>query len=222
MPLHPPGVIRGRRMAVLMPVLVPVLVPLLVIVAGLAGCSVQPLSPPVTPVDPVTPTPTPSASSKWTVLVYGHGDHNLTNVLAADIIRMSKATLNADMKVLVYADFNESVKSSGTMASNVNKDQLFPKGAFWYRINGSNRYPTLMATETEQDFDQPNVLRTAVRKAFHENPADHYAIVLWDHGGSWRYGFGGDTQGVTRTGPGMKPEAFATAMREGMAAMALI
>jgi hypothetical protein len=41
-------------------------------------------------------------------------------------------------------------------------------------------------------------------------------VILWDHGGSWRYGFGGDTQNGTRQGPGMTIDDVAHALRAGL------
>ena len=61
------------------------------------------------------------SDSTWTVVVYGHGDHNLSPGLARDLDEMKAATLRDNVNVLVLADWNGS--ESG-----------FASGGEWLRI----------------------------------------------------------------------------------------
>ena len=84
-------------------------------------------------------------------------------------------------------------------------------------IIGNGDVETL-STKAEEDFDNPNTLSAAITSVFTAHPADRYGLILWDHGGAWRYGFGGDEQNGTRTGRSIAVEAVATAVRTGLAA----
>ena len=69
----------------------------------------------------------------------------------------------------------------------------------------------------ELDFDDPAVLAAAVAQAFTEFPADRHGLVLWDHGGAWSVGFGGDSQdGTRRQAPGLPTEEVAAAVQAGL------
>ncbi|MCX6111897.1 MAG: clostripain-related cysteine peptidase [Proteobacteria bacterium] len=99
-----------------------------------------------------------------------------------------EATLKDNIKVIVAADFDSSAKdSTGTN---------YPTGTTWYLINGGGAN-TIIGTVPEQNLDDPAVLTEAVTYAFKTYPADHYGIILWNHGGAWNGGFGGDTQDGT-------------------------
>jgi hypothetical protein len=125
---------------------------------------------------------------EWTVLVYGHGDHNLSYSLARDILEMAEAELGDDVTVLVMADWDGST-------------QGFSTGTEWYRIDGGGAEPRLVAEWPELDLDDPEVLALSVATAFEANPARRYGLILWDHGGAWKHGFGSDLQDGTVASP---------------------
>jgi hypothetical protein len=130
-------------------------------------------------------------TATWTIFVYGHGDHNLTSSLDNDIQKMTEATLNNAVTVIVAADWNASEKNE----AGVN----YPVGTEWYRINGNGLKTAIVekTTTTEQNFDDPAILTDAIAYAFKTFPAQHYGLILWNHGGAWNGGFGGDTQNDT-------------------------
>jgi hypothetical protein len=64
----------------------------------------------------------PSGPAAWTVLVYGHGDHNLSPALEQDIDEMAAATIGSDINVVVFADWDASAG--------------YPGGAHWYGVQG--------------------------------------------------------------------------------------
>lgn len=117
----------------------------------------------------------------WTIFVYGHGDHNLSPSLVTDIQEMSRATASDEINVIVLADFNGSTEGYAT-------------GVEWYRIVGDGAEPELLEQGEEANLDDPAVLSEAIERAFTEHPAERHGLILWDHGGAWLGGFGGDTQ----------------------------
>ncbi len=145
--------------------------------------------------------------------MYGHGDHNLSNSLLADIFEMMDADLGdpGDVNVLVLADWDASQQTTAG-------DQ-FPAGVELYRIPGSGEEPDVVATGSEQNLDDPKILTSIVGDVFEAFPARRRGVVLWDHGGAWSGGFGADSQNgtATRTTP-MPIEAIAPAVAKGLAA----
>ena len=129
----------------------------------------------------------------WTIFVYGHADHNLSNSLYMDMVEMSNAILGAHVKVIVRADW-----SSGR--EHLNTGTYYNSGTEYYSIEGNGASFSPYWTGTEQDSDDPDILATSIEYAFSSFPADHYGLVLWDHGGSWDGGFGLD-EGDTPNNP---------------------
>lgn len=149
-----------------------------------------------------------SGKTAWTIFVYGNGDHNLSGSLANDIDKMTKATLTGDVRVIVAADYNASEKD----ASGVQ----YPTGTTWYSITGGGE-KTIIDQTSEQNFDDPEVLSDAVAKVIQNYPADHYGVILWDHGGAWDRGFGGDNQdGTLFPSRGMTAVEARDAIRKGL------
>ena len=148
----------------------------------------------------------------WTIFVYGHGDHNLNESLVWDVYRMTRASLSTQdrrgVNVLVAADFcagnvcnagRDFLNPWDPNASNpavplAQKKFAFATGTQFWRVTGDGAPPKLVGSVTEQNLDDPAVLQRWLALTFKAYPARHYAVVLWDHGGSWDGGFGGDWQ----------------------------
>jgi hypothetical protein len=98
---------------------------------------------------------------------------------------------------------------------------MFPTGTQYFRIAGSGKDPVLIGTDPEANFDDPAVLRAIVKAVFKSYPAERRAIVLWDHGGSWDRGFGGDENNTpndpTDDGHGMLASQVSAAVAAGLA-----
>ena len=144
----------------------------------------------------------------WTVLVYANGDNNLGASLFRDLVEMASADLGPDVGVYVYADYpgGERIPDS---------TDAFPSGSELLHIIGRGDLESL-GDRAEEDFDNPNVLAAAIRLTFAAHPAQRYGLILWDHGGAWRFGFGGDRQNGTRGGRPMPIESAAAAIRAGI------
>ena len=156
----------------------------------------------------------PATGPTWTVFVYGHGDHNLSPALAVDLGEMNRAKLSANVRVVLLADWDASRIARG--------NERYPTGAFWHRIRGSGQPSEILGTASELDFDNANVMASAIRTVFAKYPSDRYGLVLWDHGGGWRDGFGSDTQDGQRKQPtGMRVSTVAAAVRAGLDAAGL-
>ncbi len=156
------------------------------------------------------PSATPGSPGQptWTILVYANADNNLGPALFADLVEMASARLGASVHLFVYADYPGGSKIPGTT-------ETFPNGSELLRIMGNGAVETV-ATAPEEDFDDPKVLSAAIRSVFQAFPSDRHGLVLWDHGGAWRYGFGSDEQDGTRKGAPMPFQIVADAVRAGV------
>ncbi|HEY0713389.1 MAG TPA: clostripain-related cysteine peptidase, partial [Polyangia bacterium] len=150
--------------------------------------------------------------AEWTIFVYGHADHNLSPSMVKDLGEMSQAKLSDKVQVVALVDYDASLE---------NDSENFPTGTFWYRIVGDGQPPKEIAKGPELDLDSPSILASAVHQAFTAYPAKRYGLILWDHGGAWIAGFGGDTADGKKEGEGMAVESVANALREAVRALGL-
>ena len=107
-----------------------------------------------------------ATSAKWTFMVYMAGDNNLSSAGDEDLKEMRKVGSTADVNVLVQFD---NSGAEGTRRFRVLK-------------GGNDQLQSLGKT----DSGDPNVLLDFVKWAKGNYPADHYALVLWNHGGGWQ------------------------------------
>ena len=111
----------------------------------------------------------PEKKRRWTVMVYLAGDNNLDSAGVADLAEM-KAVGSGD-HISVVAQFDRAGSSRVT-----------------------NRYVLRRGTTLEEDVvtalgetntGDPAVLRDFVTWAITNHPADHYMLVIWNHGAGW-------------------------------------
>lgn len=156
----------------------------------------------------------PAMEAAWTVFVYGHGDHNLSNSLLADLGEMAKAELGdpGAFNLVVLTDWNASQTLAGS-----DPPEHFPTGVQLFRVPGGGAELEVVAEGDELNLDDPEVLTSVTEDVFKAFPAQHHGIVLWDHGGAWSGGFGHDTQDGTDTSPtGLPAENIPPAIVKGL------
>ncbi len=159
--------------------------------------------------EPGEENPLAHEKTDWTIFVYGHADHNLGPSLVADIREMAAARLDGKVNVVVMADWNGG-------------QEPFESGTEFYRVAGGGQDPELLATAPELNLDDPEVMAEAIALVLEANPADHYGLIIWDHGGAWKLGFGSDLQDGTLERPrGMGVHEAAGAIRAGLDAAGL-
>ncbi len=167
----------------------------------------------------LTACPSPAASATnpptWTVMIYGHGDHNLAPSLVDDMRTMETFGSSPGFNLIIQTDFDAS------QADDLEDGGLPPKLA-----SGTTRFivtksanpekitSKVLARLPEFNHDDPRTLSDFIAWAAKNYPADRYGLVLWDHGGQWE-GFGGDTQDGTLEDTGaMTPAQVHDAIRD--------
>jgi len=138
---------------------------------------------------------------------------------------MSQASIGSHINVIVAADWDASKQVGGNGATSpwepAANGAAYPTGTEWYRIRGGGLVPYRFAISAEQNLDANAYLQAATDYAFQNYPAQRYAVILWDHGGSWSGGFGGDQQDGTAAGSGMTAAGAASAIGNALLARGL-
>ena len=155
--------------------------------------------------------PGPEPDDEWTILVYGHGDHNLTQSLFWDMLEMEAVGSGDDFNIVVQSDFNPKAWKPGNKDSSnflIKWADYVPENvrnsvSRWRIGNDTdNNFYTLDSKPLEfipetENMDSSRTLSDFINWAADNYPAKRYGIVFWDHGGQWT-GFGGDTQNGTK------------------------
>jgi hypothetical protein len=130
------------------------------------------------------------------------------------MLEMGAAQLDGVVQLVVLADWDSS-----QVIAESEPAALFPEGLQLYRIVGGGAPFELLAQAPEANLDNPLEVTEIVRAVFSALPSERRGLVLWDHGGSWFGGFGGDTQdGTALSGSAMSAGVVAEAVRSGIAA----
>ena len=141
---------------------------------------------PVAPAVEPAPSPTPAQvvtppRRPWTVLVYMAGDNGrVFNTQAGPL------QLMAEMRLAGYQDLLEMGQVGTT--PNVAVACLFDTPAATYQIEvrrGQGFADSLVIPMAAVNTGDPETLRRFVVEAMRAYPADHTALVIWNHGTGW-------------------------------------
>jgi hypothetical protein len=136
------------------------------------------------PVSGVAPTRAPQAGdADWTVLVYLDGDNNLEKDALADFNEMERVGSNDRVKIVVQLD---RVRQDGPEDDTSNGDWDTTKR---FLVEQDDDGETIASRELEdlgeQNMGDPQTLVDFATWGVKQFPAQHYALILWDHGSSW-------------------------------------
>jgi hypothetical protein len=145
--------------------------------AGLAGCggSSDTGTPLVTqPGWTVTRTAPVYGSKPWTFLVYLNGANNLDADGVVNVNQMEQVGSNANLNVVVQWK-RLSGWNGATRRYFVTHDS-----------DASTIGSTLLSSRGDADMGRAQTLQEFVQWGVHAFPAQHYCLMLWDHGAGWR------------------------------------
>lgn len=107
------------------------------------------------------------AKKPWTVLVFAAADNNLRDFAPRNQKQMSVVGSNESVNMLMHMD----IRLSGSK-----------KTSRRFFIAKNNPIQVEMTEKTPMDSGDPATLISACKWAIEEYPADHYMLVLWNHG----------------------------------------
>jgi len=131
-----------------------------------------------------------NVQNSWTIMVYGDGDNNLEYCLLKDIEEMKQGyNNNQGMSLIVLVDRIPGESSNKSiLGSNFTDTQLYRithnKAT---RLNGMEEFPEITKeSKFEANMGDANTLKKFIKYCKKNYTADHYALILWNHGGGIR------------------------------------
>jgi len=112
------------------------------------------------------------ARAKWTYLVYMAAENNLSDMATFNVNQMKAAQSSNDVRVVVQLDQSTS-ETPGASATTL-------------RGSVSNHETHFATLGKNVDMSDKQTLSDFIKWGKQNYPADHYAVVLWSHGGGWR------------------------------------
>ncbi|HEY7029576.1 MAG TPA: clostripain-related cysteine peptidase [Gemmatimonadales bacterium] len=149
-----------------------------------------------------TNPPPGGGNREWTVMVYMAADNSLAAQGVFDMDEMEAAGVTASVTTVVQAEFSPDViaQYNNCDASCFNRPNF---NTFRYEITGQGNDvngPNGPATDIGNvDMTSPTTLKNFINYAKATYPANHYLLVLWNHGG----GYTGLIQDQTSSGSGL-------------------
>jgi hypothetical protein len=110
-------------------------------------------------------SPAPVTGNKWTLMIYLDADNNLGTASQLDLEEMQAVGSTDNVTVIVQHD---------------------TQGGLTYRYKVEKGNLVQLANLGEMDMAQASTLRDFVAYAAGAFPADHYALILWNHGQGWK------------------------------------
>lgn len=110
-----------------------------------------------------------AAQKRWTVMVYLAGDNSLDGAGVVDLKEMKKVGSTPDINVL--AQFDRQGATAHTLR------YVLKKGG---TLEGDS-----VADLGETNTGDPKVLQDFIEWGASQYPADHYLVVVWNHGAGW-------------------------------------
>jgi len=112
---------------------------------------------------------TARAKKRWTVMVYLAGDNNLDRAGVADLAEMKRVGSTHDVSVV--AQFDRAGRKGLTNR--------------YFLRKGTPLAEDVVTALGETNTGDPAVLRDFVAWAARDHPAEHYMLVIWNHGAGW-------------------------------------
>ena len=157
---------------------------------------------------------------KWTILVYNQGDSNLSKWHLIQTKEFQRVGSSKDVNLVIQSDYNKNEKRYTKKFVRAYDDDYNNVSEGVTRIvvgenENKKRPPTttpvverlLEESKYQNRMDDPRVFGEFLDWGITNYPAERYALLLFDHGGSF-YGFGGDKQDGLGGSDALKPREF--------------
>ena len=119
-------------------------------------------------------------SRPWTVAVYLDADHNLDSSAITDLEEMAQAGALKNVRLVYQLDRNEDMEGA---KAGVERGVI------------ENGKRVAVQQLPELNSDDPRNVADFMTWAYSAYPSQKRGLVMWDHGGQWDGGFGGDEHG---------------------------
>ena len=120
---------------------------------------------------------------KWTVLLYMNGANDLEEYGTLNINQMEK--YGSDKNVTFVAQFKR-IHSTEWWDDTGDGDWSGARRFVVRQDNNSSVGSPIVSSRADIDMGNPQTLKEFIAWGVQTFPAEHYAIVLWNHGAGWR------------------------------------
>ncbi|NBO21111.1 MAG: hypothetical protein EBU97_04055, partial [Rhodobacteraceae bacterium] len=140
-----------------------------------------------------TTSATAGPADSWTIMVYIAGDNNLESFALSDLNEMEQVNYPSSVNVYALADRAAGYSNASGNWTDTREGHIV--------YDGSNTTVTSLSSSAtsrgELNTGLGANLTAFINRAVAADPAQHYALILWDHGGGtsgscWDDGSGGD------------------------------
>lgn len=121
----------------------------------------------------------PPARKKWTVLLYSAADNNLEDAMLQDAIDLESVGSDANTNVLLQLDRGESPSSASGAWTGCRRFYLEQDN------DGENINSPVLQDMGQLDMASSEKLSDFIQWGVNNYPADHYFLIISDHGGGW-------------------------------------
>ncbi len=144
------------------------------------------------------------AKKPWTILVYLAADNDLEESGVDDLNEMVAAGAGSAFTIVVQADRSPEydARPAGGIANWVGARRL---------VADKDGLKSVENLGSNFDSGDPKALADFIAWTVPRYPAEHYALVLWDHGGGWTGWATDETSGT-----GMQLAQIASALKDGL------
>lgn len=117
------------------------------------------------------------SSVKWSFMVYMDGDNNLEGAAVDDFLEMAQVDSSPEINIIVQMDRRPGYNTGYGDWTDTRRFRI---------VNGAEPSDPPLQNLGEANMGDPNVLRDFVEWGVTNYPAEHYALVIWNHGDGWR------------------------------------
>jgi len=121
-----------------------------------------------------------SQTARWTFMVYLAADNDLEPYAIADFNEMEMVGSTSDLNILVQFDRSPKYDASNGNWSDTRRFRVVQDG------DPNTITSPVLENLGEVNMGSPQALVEFLSWGVQNYPADHYCLVLWDHGGGWR------------------------------------
>jgi len=125
-----------------------------------------------------------STGSEWTYMVYMGADNNLSTAGLIDLNEMETVGSDSNVSIVLQAEFSTNYTDFPGLGLTYSGQTLR------FLVSNDNDTDTVDLSYGQSignvDMGSPAALTGFINWATTTYPADHYALVIWDHGAGWK------------------------------------
>ena len=123
----------------------------------------------------------------WTFMVYLDGDCDLEPFAIADLNEMEEIGSTDDVNIVALVDRWDGTGADADYPDDTSNGDWTEARIYYIEKDNdtSNITSTMLSSEGELNMGDPDTLVDFAENVYDNYPAQHYALIFWDHGMGW-------------------------------------